>query len=77
MSFGDSLNQAIRKIHDWYYKERQENDFAHQLFSIFQKANESEFAKLAVIFPIEAQAYSLWLQAKDPIKFFNEYDLKV
>ena len=67
------LVRAIQKLYEWQYLQREENDFTHQLYSSFQKANELEFEKLEISFPYEAQAYRLWLKTEDPVDFFSRF----
>ena len=69
------LKEALRKLYQWHYQFRDENDFTLSLFTSFQRANAEEFKKLAKAFPTEAQAYRLWNEAKDPIEFFKSHGI--
>jgi hypothetical protein len=75
MESNDKLIKALEKLYGWQYGMRNEQDFTHQLFNTFQKANDSELEKIELSFPVELEAYRLWYEAKDPVNFFKSFGL--
>jgi hypothetical protein len=65
---------AVERLHYWQYGDEPTN-FTSQLFSLMQKADKENFAKLADAFPEEANALLLWRASSDPDAFFEAHGL--
>ena len=68
-----ALAIAIQKLYEWQYRQRNPEDFSFQLFTLMQVANPDEFARLALSYPAESEAYKLWYSSPDPIEFFKTH----
>ena len=71
MTTDKAFLNAVKKLYQWQYGQRDENDFTFKLYSLFQSANTADFEKLAASFPTEAEAYRLWNKSQDPVEFFK------
>lgn len=67
---------AVRELYYSQYNHSDNTNFHSQLYSLFQKADPENWAKLAVGFPEEAAALSLWSRAgNNGDDLFREYGL--
>jgi hypothetical protein len=72
----DKHLEAVRNLHYWQYG-RDPDNFTSMLYVMFQKADPSNRAKLALAFPDEARAYFEWCTSPTQDDFFKKYNLPV
>ena len=72
----DSLEEAVKELYFWQFGTNPTN-FTAQLYSLFQKADMSNKARLSAVFPFEAEALKRWEIAKDQNEFFALWGLGV
>lgn len=61
-----------KAVQDLQYWQEGQDFFTCQLYSLMQKADVSNFAKLASAFPVEAKAFSDWYYSDEPMEFFEQ-----
>jgi len=71
----DEYLEAVRRLHFWQYGNNPTN-FTSMLYSMFQKADVRNIARLARAFPVEAAVYLEWYEAPSENEFFKRYNLK-
>lgn len=62
---------------DLFYWQKGETFFTCELFSLIQKADHENKAKLAQVYPIEVLVYEDWMNAKTPEEFYRLYGIEV
>lgn len=58
-----TYNDAVRELYFWQYSNT--GCFHNMLFSLMQKADTDNYAKLEIAFPEEAEAYYQWCKSDD------------
>lgn len=66
----DEINyeDAVQAVYDWQHGEHY---YRSQLFDLMCRSDPGNFAKLALVFPVEAKAYKDWYCSPDPDEFFK------
>ena len=66
---------ALERLYEWQYHAHS-SSFTSLLFTLFQKSDQSNRAKLNIAFPDEAHVLELWNSAGDyGNDLFREYGL--
>lgn len=63
---------AVQRLYFWQYGQESSN-FTSQLYSLFHKADQNNFRRLALGFPMEAAAWKEWYDAESQEAFFEKY----
>lgn len=68
------LAKAIKELHHWWHSYM-DHSFTAELFNLIHTADSVNRTKLAIGFPEEVLAWTMWQQAPDEQKFWKENGL--
>lgn len=59
----------VQAVQDLEYWQAGQHFFTCELYALMARADRANFAKLALVFPVKAKAYSDWYNSPDPEAF--------
>ena len=68
------FRQAVERLWYWQHGDNPTN-FTSLLFTLMQKADAENFARLALAFPEESMAYKLWCASESSPEFFRKFGI--
>lgn len=76
MNVDEQLRKAVTQL--YYWQTNYTGSFSNIIFTLFQKADPANLAKLTRGFPEEAEAWKLWQEAGDGgNELFRAYGLLI